>query len=93
MLNIVCIWLHTYIPFTTNYFLKTNICYFFMEMFRFLNETFRAITIEINYATLTIFELCIATYLREDNREMLSSSILKNFLKLLISITDMIITR
>lgn len=66
-----------------------------MEMFRFLNETsrFRAITIEINYTTLTIFELCTATYLKEDNREILSSSILKNFLKLLISITDMIITR
>lgn len=66
-----------------------------MEMFRFLNETsrFRAITIEINYTTLTIFELCTATYLKEDNREISSSSILKNFLKLLISITDMIITR
>lgn len=64
-----------------------------MEMFRFLNETFHAITIEINYTTLTIFELCTATYLKEDNREILSSSILKNFLKLLISITDMIITR
>lgn len=66
-----------------------------MEMFRFLNETsrFRAITIEINYTTLTIFELCTATYLKEDNREISSSSILKNFLKLLISTTDMIITR
>lgn len=49
--------------------------------------------IEINYTTLTIFELCTATYLKEDNREISSSSILKNFLKLLISITDMIITR